>query len=243
MNTTPSVPTIYKKVLEAQRIINEAGVGKTGHFRAETRTGVIEYDYVRAEDVSEAVSKALTTVGVIAIPRYNVKYKKREATNQAGFYPITNVNLELELLDPEDGSSIFIKTVGEGAGMDDKAVRKAVTSAVKIAHILAFNIAVAELDPDDNQKTSIPEPEVAGPTRAQQNIAKAKDVTLPPAEKKVSPVSALQKEIKTAAAAREEGFDYLAFGTAKTGVSQKEWVNDETHLTNILAAITAGEVI
>lgn len=136
------VPAIYKALHSIQSGIDKIEKnGKNTHFN---------YTFVSNDDILAAVSAGLKEHNVIVRPTLTTEYVERPLGNNK-VLPVAVANLEQEYIAVEDGSSITTNSVGEGAGNDDKALRKAVTQAQKIANLLTFSIATGEPDPDSGK--------------------------------------------------------------------------------------------
>lgn len=215
------VPKIYKAIAAIQ-----AGVGnipKNGIGPASQGS----YKYVKNDDILEAISKLMIQHKVITRPEilsYELLSREIGANRTV---PMTVVQLRITYVSVEDGSEFSVVVGSEGADNGDKGGRKAVTQAQKIANLLTFNIATGEPDPDGMEVTPN-----AAPSATAQRIAKA------------APSSGTYNEIKAfLGKAGLSGSVANAIGDRISGgKTATEWSKDESVLTQVLAALKAGEV-
>ena len=216
-----AVPKIYNAIANIQ-----SGVGnvpKNGIGPASQGS----YKYVKNDDILEAISKLMIANKVITRPSIlNHQLVTREiGANRS--VAMTVVELQVTYISLEDGSEFVTTVIAEGADNGDKGGRKAVTQAQKIANLLTFNIATGEPDPDGMEVTPN-----AAPTATAQRIAKA------------APSSGTYNEIKAfLGKAGLSGSVANAIGDRISGgKTATEWSKDESVLTQVLAALKAGEV-
>jgi len=215
------VPKIYKAIAAIQ-----AGVGnipKNGIGPASQGS----YKYVKNDDILDAISKLMIQHKVITRPEilsYELLSREIGANRTV---PMTVVQLRITYVSVEDGSEFSVVVGSEGADNGDKGGRKAVTQAQKIANLLTFNIATGEPDPDGMEVTPN-----AGASATAQRIAKA------------APSSGTYNEIKAfLGKAGLSGSVANAIGDRISGgKTATEWSKDESVLTQVLAALKAGEV-
>jgi hypothetical protein len=218
-----------KKIYEAIAAI-QAGVGnipKNGIGPASQGS----YKYVKNDDILDAISRLMVEHGVITRPVIvDREFLSREiGANRT--VPLTVVDLEIEYIAIEDGSSFTVQVSAEGADNGDKGMRKAVTQAQKIANLLTFNIATGEPDPDGIEVT--PVAHQASP--AAQKVAKAKEQPK---------TSGTFNEIKAFLGANGlSGSVANSLGERLSGGKpSSEWSKDEDVLKQVLEALKAGEV-
>ena len=216
-----AVPKIYNAIANIQ-----SGVGnvpKNGIGPASQGS----YKYVKNDDILEAISKLMIANKVITRPSIlNHQLVTREiGANRS--VAMTVVELQVTYISLEDGSEFVTTVIAEGADNGDKGGRKAVTQAQKIANLLTFNIATGEPDPDGMEVTPN-----AAPSATAQRIAKA------------APSSGTYNEIKAfLGKAGLSGSVANAIGDRISGgKTATEWSKDESVLTQVLAALKAGEV-
>lgn len=219
------VPKIYQAIAAIQ-----AGVGnipKNGVGPASQGS----YKYVKNDDILEAISRLMTEHGVITRPRIHEHFMTSREIGANRTVPLTVIELHLEYICIEDGSTYEVIVSGEGADNGDKGLRKAVTQAQKIANLLTFNIATGEPDPDGIEVV----PMATQGSAAATKISKAKEAPAP---------SGTFNEIKAFL-----GANGLSGSVANTlgerlsgGKPASEWSKDEEVLSQILKALKAGEV-
>lgn len=219
-----AVPKIFGAIAAIQ-----AGVGnipKNGIGPASQGS----YKYVKNDDILEAVSKLMVANNVITRPRINGYELVTREIGAGRMVPLTVVHIEITYISVEDGSEFTVQVAAEGADNGDKAGRKAITQAQKIANLLTFNIATGEPDPDGMDVQPV----------AQQATPRA----MAQADKKTSEHEKLFGEIK-----QFLGANGLSGSVANKlgerfseGKPASEWSTDPAVLKEILKALKAGEV-
>lgn len=164
------VPAIYGAIAAIQ---DEVGrIPKNG--KADFGAGKAKYDYVKNDDILDAVRAKMVEQQVIAKPELSeFEYVTRDiGANRT--LAVCRVRLVQTYISVVDGSEFAVTVYGEGGGADDKALRKAVTQAQKIANLLTFSIATGEPDPDGIESGPVSAASaVPAQTKAEGNIAKA----------------------------------------------------------------------
>jgi hypothetical protein len=144
-----AVPKIYQAIAAIQ-----AGVGnipKNGIGPASQGS----YKYVKNDDILESISKLMVANNVITRPEiFGYDLVTREI-GAGRMVPLTIVHVRITYISVEDGSEFTVSVAAEGADNGDKAGRKAITQAQKIANLLTFNIATGEPDPDGMEVTPV----------------------------------------------------------------------------------------
>ena len=143
------VPKIYKAIAAIQAGVGnipKAGVGPASQG---------SYKYVKNDDILEAISKLMIEHKVISRPLIAGRDLISREIGANRTVPMTVVDLRIEYISIEDGSTFTVQVSGEGADNGDKGMRKAVTQAQKIANLLTFNIATGEPDPDGMEVTPV----------------------------------------------------------------------------------------
>ena len=219
-----AVPKIYQAIANIQ-----AGVGnipKNGTGPASQGS----YKYVKNDDILEAISKQMVANNVITRPEITGYELVTREIGAGRLVPLTIVHVRITYISVEDGSEFTVSVSAEGADNGDKAGRKAITQAQKIANLLTFNIATGEPDPDGMEVT----PVAQQATPASTKIDKAK----------AAPASGTFNEIK--AFLGENGLSGSVANTLgerlSGGKPASEWSKDEKVLKDILKALKAGEV-
>lgn len=152
--TKLAVPKIYAAIEAVQ-----AGVG-TIPKNGKMKFGNTEYEYVKNDDILEAVTVLLSTNHIVVRPELLAFETELREIGANRTIPIVKVLLKQTYISTQDGSEFEVQVFGEATGSDDKGLRKAVTSAQKIANLLTFSIATGEPDPD---AFANPEPQAAAP--------------------------------------------------------------------------------
>ena len=219
-----AVPKIYQAIAAIQ-----AGVGnipKNGVGPASQGS----YKYVKNDDILEAISKQMIANGVITKPEITGYELVSREIGAGRIVPLTIVHVRITYISVEDGSEFTVSVSAEGADNGDKAGRKAVTQAQKIANLLTFNIATGEPDPDGMEVTPV----------AQQATPRA----MAQAQKNTAEHEKVFGEIK-----QFLGANGLSGSVANKlgerfsdGKPASEWSTDVAVLNQILKALKAGEV-
>lgn len=195
-------PKIAQKMLAVQSELKR--LAKEGDFDG----GMVQYKFLAVDDVVKAVRPLLNKHGVIVLPTVvNERIEMPLGEPLSGRPPKGRVHLfltvEYQFVAAEDGSSVTVRVVGEAADVGDKSVRKAMTSAQKIAFIQAFTIETGEPDEHElgNPGADQDTPEPAAVRSAKD---KRKQATVPstkqPAEKTGGSkrgMTGLRGEVKT----------------------------------------------
>jgi len=186
------------EVTEVQKAIAkvQAGVGlipKNGHMNF----GNTNYDYVKNDDILEAISALLIENDVIVRPKLLAMQTESRELGANRVLPMVVVQLEQTYISTKDGSEYTIQVFGEGSGGDDKGLRKAVTQAQKIANLLTFSIATGEPDPD-----GIPTPSTEAPASASAAPRKTPPATKVQGAAGEAAVDKLRANVKTTANAK-----------------------------------------
>jgi hypothetical protein len=219
-----AVPKIYQAIAAIQ-----AGVGnipKNGVGPASQGS----YKYVKNDDILEAISKQMVANNVITKPEITGYELVTREIGAGRVVPLTIVHVRITYISVEDGSEFTVAVSAEGADNGDKAGRKAITQAQKIANLLTFNIATGEPDPDGMEVTPV----------AQQATPRA----MAQAQKGAAEHEKVFADIK-----QFLGANGLSGSVANKlgerfsdGKSASEWSTDVAVLNQILKALKAGEV-
>ena len=239
--TTTGVPAIYAAIAAIQKDIptlQKNGVGPSSQGG---------YKFLSVDDVLHAIKPLFDTHGVIVSPELvkdefwvstaNAKDNERVPRSNIS----ARVTYRFRFIAVSDGSHLDTVVIGEGTDTQDKAVRKATTSAWKIALIQTFALITGEIDPDGLDGGAANN-EAGATSNPQANRALSPKATAAtPAGP--SPVAALRNAIKEAAAARGiDGAGYIKLGNEKFAPKdQSEWTANQSNLTDLLKAIEAGE--
>lgn len=184
-------PKIYKKIQAIQDELPR--LAKDGDFNG----GKIQYKFLAVDDVVKALRPLFIKHGVFVTTELvdqEISYNRAEVSGAR--VPLQSVHVLLTykftFTASEDGSSISSTVVGEGYDSQDKAVRKATTSAQKIAFINTFSIETGEPDLHDGYNGAAANeagPDEKPKSAASRKVAAAKAPTAPKAnpQPKVAP--------------------------------------------------------
>lgn len=165
-----SKPAIFEKILAIQTEVGKIPKNGKMDFKG------VKYDYVKNDDILEAVAGLLNSNGVITKPRIIQNITEFRELGAGRVMPIVKVELMLTYIAVEDGSEFEVGPFwGEGAASDDKGLRKAVTAAQKIANLLTFTIVTGDMaDPDSFYTQPLEANTVQNPSRAEVGVSAAK---------------------------------------------------------------------
>lgn len=216
------------------------------------------YKFLAVDDVLKGLKPLLNKHGVVVVPNlidhgfhYNSALAKdNERVPRESIQAW--VKYDFEYIAAEDGSSVHSVVVGEGIDTQDKAIRKATTSAWKISLIQTFSLVTGEIDPDAQDGAADAQgaaPAAANPAQAKLAKATAGATAKPAAAVKGNGAAELRNQIitKSKAVAESTGIPetyYRNIGdrlTGTTNAADRKWINDTKVLTEVLAAIDAGE--
>ena len=169
------------------------GIGKS---RTNTHQN---YQFRSVDDVLNAVGPALARHGVIAIPKFTEMTRSENGK-------MTRIFLHGFVNYAGYGSEYIAETWGEGLDSSDKATAKAMSFAMKYAHIYTFNIPVVGTDDGDFSS-----PETSGRGAPQQISVDDVCQQLDAAQD----LKAFQAAWKDAAAKFTEAKDTFGYNAAK----------------------------
>lgn len=92
------------------------------------------YRYVMASDAADHVRRAFVKFGLVMIPSVDKVDMTIVKTNAGGEMHHAVVHMKFKVIDIATGEDIEFIFLGESADVGDKAIPKAITSAVKAAH-------------------------------------------------------------------------------------------------------------
>lgn len=233
-----TVPAIYGALLAIQKdvpTLQKNGVGPS------TQGG---YKFLAVDDVLSAVRPLLDKHGVIVSPKlldhgfhYNTALPKDNER-----VPRENVQAwvkyEFTFIAAVDGSQLSTVVIGEGTDTQDKAVRKATTSAWKIALIQTFALITGEPDPDasDGGRANN-EAEASKPDPASLQRAKVQPVAVANAgNARLNQIRAELNKLMSLKELTPKGNEF--FNTEKAA----DWSGDVAKLEKLLAHLKTGEV-
>jgi hypothetical protein len=216
---TPKATAVkLPKILEAINLI-QAEVGKI------EKNGVMDfkstkYSFVKNDDIIETVTKQLQENNVVTRVRTVSRDVENRDLGSTRVFPMVSVEIMVTYVSAIDGSEFEAGPFwGEGAGNDDKGLRKAYTTAQKIANLLTFNIATGEPDPDEyyTKDANLPASAVAtpAPSRTEKTITGA-------AQTHEAQIKRLQGQVKAAAGAI--GYDGSQINAIGEGFGGAEFI-------------------
>lgn len=133
--------TLAAKIL---KVSEEIGCVKKGKAPA----GGVNFEYQGWEAVMPAVRNACLNNGLCLVPSFTLISAERAEKN-GKLWTFVYVAMSLLIKDAETGESIVMEFIGESAGVDDKGVQKAITSATKYAYLKLFQIPTVDDAKDD----------------------------------------------------------------------------------------------
>lgn len=230
---------IYNKILEVQKAVK--GLEKNGVGPSTQGS----YKFLSVDDVLVKVKPLLDEHGIIVAPTLldsGFEFTKALAKDDSRvpkYVTTAWVKYQFDFIAVEDGSKLSSTVIGEGADTSDKAVRKATTSAWKIALIQTFALITGEADPESQDGANVPDQ--AGPASGRKS----------PAERHVERAERAKAGGKTlgdlTALVKAQGRDIdevKKFADAKFGDSatDRKWIKDESKIADLIRALEAGEV-
>jgi hypothetical protein len=209
------------------------------------------YKFLSVDDILKATKPLLDKNGVIvhaelldhgfhyngALPKDNERVPRESI--QAW------VKYAFHFIAVEDGSEIVTTVIGEGIDTQDKAVRKATTSAWKISLIQTFSLVTGEIDPDAQDGAyAAQEAPASGGAPSALKKAQGQSGGAKPAANSNNEVGALREQIKAKQQqiADSTGVkpDYGKIGNRIAG--NNTWHSDVATLKKVLDALEKGEV-
>lgn len=133
--------TLAAKILQVSKIIGKIE-------KAKSPTGGVNFAYQGWDAVMPAVRNACMDVGISLVPSFTLLSADREEKN-GKLWTFIYVSMSLLIKDAETGEELTMTFVGESAGVDDKGVQKAITSATKYAYLKLFQIPTVDDAKDD----------------------------------------------------------------------------------------------
>lgn len=146
---------IHKKLLNIMGKIERVPKNGTNNFH--------HYKFVQDTDLTEYVRKFLVEEGVMALPSMESQTVMPQGDNY-----LTLVDGSITFVDTEDGSSVTVKSQGQGQDKGDKGVYKAMTGFMKYGMMKTFMVPTGddpehdeEPKPAKSQKPAVVKPNVA----------------------------------------------------------------------------------
>lgn len=121
------------------------------------------YKYVMASDAADHVRRAFVKFGLVMIPSVQKVDMTIVKTNAGGEMHHAVVHMEFKVIDIATGEDIKFTFLGESADVGDKAVPKAITSAVKAAHC---NLVMSGENVEEDEELAKAEKDVKKPLPA-----------------------------------------------------------------------------
>lgn len=141
------------KLAEVQLAVER--VPKRGHNQH------FDYDFATESDITAAIRKEMAQRSLMLIPDIQeVTY--RDANTKSGIVTIAKVFVQFRIIDGVTAEELVFGGVGEGEDASDKAVPKAITSALKYALLKLFLIPTGD-DPEIEPKPKTKPAIVKGP--------------------------------------------------------------------------------
>lgn len=232
------MPEIYNKILEAQKAVK--GLEKNGTGPA-TQGG---YSFLAVDDVLKKIKPLLDEHGIIVLPTlvdHGFEFTKANAKDDSRVpkYATTAwVKYQFDFIAVEDASKLSTTVIGEGADTSDKAIRKATTSAWKIALIQTFALITGEADPDSQDGANVPDQGNADSGRKSPAERHVERIERAKGGKTLGDLSVLVK-----AQGRDiDEVKKFADTKFKDDPNNRKWIKDEAKIAELITALEAGEV-
>jgi CBS domain-containing protein len=155
MDSESRTPQVYAAIGRVVSAMAKQGIAKG---RRNQQQG---YQFRGIDDVLNALSPALSSAGLVMLPRVMSRSVVERASKSGGSLFSVVLDVEFDLVATADGSRHTVRVSGEAMDSADKATNKAMSAAYKYAAIMAFCVPVVGLDDADE---TTPEP-VGGVTR------------------------------------------------------------------------------
>ena len=141
METENKVPDVYKRIAEVQQKLSETGIAKDGHGDG------IKYRFRGIDQVYAVLSPMLVEAGLLILPRTKSHSSMEQTTTNGKKMIHATVEMEYDIVSPEDGSKHTVSMYGSGADSGDKAYSKSLSMAYKYMVFETFCVPV-EGEPD-----------------------------------------------------------------------------------------------
>lgn len=106
-----------------------------------------KYKYTTSADVMQKVNAALTKYGIASFVSPSLISLQDVTTIKGNIEHLATVEVEIKLVDKDSGEEAILKGLGNGQDNGDKAVAKALTSAMKYAYMMSLAISTGD-DPE-----------------------------------------------------------------------------------------------
>ena len=110
------------------------------------------YKYATSSDVMQKVNSALTKFGIASFVSPNLISLQDVTTAKGNIEHLATVEVEIKLVDKDSGEEAILKGLGNGQDSGDKAIAKALTSAMKYAYMMSLAISTGD-DPEADRST------------------------------------------------------------------------------------------
>lgn len=140
--------TVDKKQLASKlvRIMDEIGPIKKSGWNS-----FHKYNYLKEEDIINAVRPLLTKYGVAIVPNVLNEEVSHSTTQRGTQETLSRLQVEFTFIDMETSEQIPVVTMGHGTDAGDKAAYKAMTGALKYALRQTFMISEGGDDPEADE--------------------------------------------------------------------------------------------
>lgn len=135
-------PKIYAAMQGVMRDICETGIGKDSQNKDQG------FKFRGIEAAMNALAPLLVKHGIVCVPRHGSASRFDRLTKSGGTLSFVNIASEFDLVSVDDGSSVTVKTNGEGMDSSDKATNKAMSAAFKYALLQAFVVPTMAVEAD-----------------------------------------------------------------------------------------------
>lgn len=233
-----------------------------------------KYKYLKIDDILEKLKPLLNQHGIIVRPVLKRRESEVRWAQEAmapeqwsGRVPKVAVREVVEydfiFTAVEDGSEFVATVSSEAMDSQDKASRKAVTSAWKICVIQVFQIITGEPDPDGEDGVASAQNDAPKQNRQEQMTGKARPAPGSAATKapdapapQDEPIDVVKRDVRKAMGTYGLTLSQLDFiGDQVTGKPKETWfasaaqlrkvvkaIEDDATRTKLLATATTGEV-
>lgn len=130
------------------------------------------YKYATSSDVMQKVNAAFTKYGIASFVSPSLISLQEVKTAKGNIDHFATVEVEIKLIDKDSGEEAILKGLGNGQDNGDKAVAKALTSAMKYAYMMSLAISTGddpEADRSVDENTYVEENDIE-PVNQQQQL-------------------------------------------------------------------------
>ena len=147
------------------------------------------YKYATSSDVMQKVNAAFTKYGIASFVSPSLISLQEVKTAKGNIDHFATVEVEIKLVDKDSGEEAILKGLGNGQDNGDKAVAKALTSAMKYAYMMSLAISTGddpEADTSTDENTFVEEEDIAPVNQQQQPLPTRQS---PPVQQRQQPQS------------------------------------------------------